>query len=317
MPRRAPAVSPHIESFLEMLVAERNAAANTCIAYRKDLADFAAFLNRRGGDVAKADAAQVRAYLSRLHQAGMSPRTAARRLASLRQFHRFLVAEGVRGDDPMSTIDGPRIGRPLPKILDQADVEKLLDAARRHEGTEGKRLVALLEVLYAAGLRVSELVTLPLAAVARDGRFLIVRGKGSKERLAPLSQPARDAIAAYKAVRHAFLPKGTKESRFMFPSRGAAGHITTARVAQLLKSLAAEAGIDPRKISPHVLRHAFATHLIDGGADLRAVQQMLGHADIATTQIYTHVAGERMKRLVHEHHPLSRPKTGARQPGDS
>jgi integrase/recombinase XerD len=164
----------------------------------------------------------------------------------------------------------------------------------------------LLEILYAAGLRVSELVSLPLTALARDGRFLIVRGKGSKERLAPLSEPARDAIAAYRAVRPAFLPKGTKESRFLFPSRGATGHLTTARVAQLLKGLAVEAGIDPRRLSPHVLRHAFATHLIDGGADLRAVQQMLGHADIATTQIYTHVAGERMRRLVQERHPLAR-----------
>ncbi len=164
----------------------------------------------------------------------------------------------------------------------------------------------MLEILYAAGLRVSELVTLPVAALARDTRFLIVRGKGGKERMAPLSDPARDAIAGYKAVRHVFLPKQAKDSRFMFPSRGAAGHITTARVAQLLKALAVEAGIDPRRISPHVLRHAFATHLIDGGADLRAVQQMLGHADIATTQIYTHVAGERMRRLVHGRHPLAR-----------
>ena len=299
-------VAPQVERFLEMLAAERNAAANTRIAYAKDLADFATFLGKSGTDIAKASAAQVRAYLGKLRAAGMSPRTAARRLASLRQFHRFLVAEGLRGDDPMSTIDGPKIGRPLPKILDRADVEKLIATARAHTDLEGKRLVALLEVLYAAGLRVSELVSLPLAALARDGRFVIVRGKGSKERLAPLSEPAREALAAYRAVRHAFLPKGVKESRFMFPSRGAAGHLTTARVAQLLKALAVEAGLDPRRLSPHVLRHAFATHLIDGGADLRAVQQMLGHADIATTQIYTHVAGERMRKLVHDHHPLAR-----------
>ncbi len=295
-----------------MLAAERNAAENTRIAYGKDLADFAAFLARRRTDVAAADPAQVKAYLAQLRHAGMSPRTAARRLASLRQFHRFLVAEGVRSDDPMSMIDSPRVGRPLPRILGREDVEKLIDAARRHEGVEGKRLIAFLEVLYAAGLRVSELVTMPLAAVSRDGRFLIVRGKGNKERLAPLSDPAREALAAYRAVRHAFLPKNAKESRFMFPSRGAAGHITTARVAQLLKDLAVAAGIDPRKVSPHVLRHAFATHLIDGGADLRAVQQMLGHADIATTQIYTHVAGERMKRLVHGHHPLARTRRRGR-----
>jgi integrase/recombinase XerD len=308
MTRGPRTVSPHIDSFLEMLAAERNAAANTRIAYARDLDDFAGFLARSGTAVTGADAAQVRAYLGRMRKAGMSPRTAARRLASLRQFHRFLVAEGIRNDDPMAAIDGPRLGRPLPKILGRDDVERLIEAARRHQGADGKRLVALLEILYAAGLRVSELVALPLAALARDARFLIVRGKGGKERMAPLSAPAHDAIADYKAVRHAFLPKEGRESRFLFPSRGAAGHITAARVAQLLKALAVEAGIDPRRISPHVLRHAFATHLIDGGADLRAVQQMLGHADIATTQIYTHVAGERMKRLVHGHHPLARPR---------
>ena len=311
-PARPAASSRHVESFLEMMAAERNAAENTRIAYGKDLADFAAFLARRGTDIAQADAGQVKEYLAQLRRAGMSPRTAARRLASLRQFHRFLVAEGIRGDDPMSTVDGPRIGRPLPKVLDRTDIDRLLDAARGHEGVEGKRLVAFLEILYAAGLRVSELVAMPLTAVSRDGRFLIVRGKGNKERLAPLSDPAREALAEYRSVRHAFLPKNAKESRFMFPSRGAAGHITTARVAQLLKQVAVAAGIDPRKVSPHVLRHAFATHLIDGGADLRAVQQMLGHADIATTQIYTHVAGERMKRLVHSHHPLARAKSRAR-----
>jgi integrase/recombinase XerD len=308
MTREAEPASPHIEAFLEMLAAERNAAENTRIAYAKDLTDFAGFLARRGTTVTQAAPAQVRDYLQRMRQAGMSPRTAARRLASLRQFHRFLVAEGIRGDDPMTAIDGPKLGRSLPKVLEESEVARLIEAARAHGDTEGKRLVALLEILYAAGLRVSELVSLPLAAVARDARVLIVRGKGGKERLAPLSDPARAAIADYKAVRHVFLPKQAKESRFMFPSRGIAGHITTARVAQLLKGLAVEAGIDPRRISPHVLRHAFATHLIDGGADLRAVQQMLGHADISTTQIYTHVAGERMKRLVHSRHPLARPR---------
>lgn len=288
-----------------MLAAERNAAANTRLAYRRDLEDFAAFLARRGTAAEDADPAQVRAYLARLRDAGMSPRTAARRLASLRQFHRFLVADGVRRDDPMSTIDGPRLGRPLPKILSEDEVSRLIAAARARADVEGKRLAALLEILYAAGLRVSELVSLPLAAVARDGRFLTVRGKGGKERIAPLSAPAREAIAAYLAVRRAFLREG-ESSRYMFPSRGAAGHLTTTRVAQLLKALAGEAGIEPRRISPHVLRHAFATHLLDRGADLRAVQQMLGHADIATTQIYTHVAGERLHRLVHERHPLAR-----------
>jgi integrase/recombinase XerD len=304
-------LSRHVEAFLEMMAAERNAAANTLLAYQRDLADFAAFLARRGTDIAAANAAQVRAYLKGLHDAGMSPRTASRRLAALRQFHRFLVAEGVRADDPMSTIDGPRIGRPLPKVLSEDEIGRLIAASRKEDGPEGVRLVAMIELLYAAGLRVSELVSLPLSALARDGRFLIVKGKGGKERLAPLSEPAREALAAYAKIRPAFLPEG-QSSRFMFPSRGTQGHLTTARVAQLLKSLAVSAGLDPRKLSPHVLRHAFATHLIDHGADLRAVQQMLGHADIATTQIYTHVAGERMQRLVRDHHPLSKP--GARKP---
>jgi integrase/recombinase XerD len=231
-------------------------------------------------------------------------------LSSTRHLFKFLLGEGILTDDPTAILSGPKRGRSLPKVLSIADVEKLIAAARAHDGLEGKRLVALLETLYAAGLRVSELVSLPLTALARDGRFLIVRGKGNKERLVPLSQPARDALAAYQEVRHTYLPEG-EASRFMFPSRGAAGHLTTARVAQLLKELALTAGLDPSQVSPHVLRHAFASHLIDHGADLRAVQQMLGHADIATTQIYTHVASERLKRLVHEHHPLARPRRRA------
>lgn len=297
-----------------MLAAERNAAKNTRIAYEKDLHDFGAFLLRQGSDVADASSEQVRAYLATLKRAGMSPRTVARRLASLRQFYRFLVAEGLRGDDPMSTIDGPRIGRALPKVMGEQEIARLLAAARRHEGPEGRRLVALVELLYGAGLRVSEMVALPLSALSRDGRFLVIRGKGAKERIAPLSEPARQALERYRAVRHAFLPEG-QTSRFMFPSRGASGHLTTARVTQLLKALAVEAGIDPGKLSPHVLRHAFATHLIEHGADLRAVQQMLGHADIATTQIYTHVAGERMRRLVHESHPLAQRARAKRASG--
>jgi integrase/recombinase XerD len=305
-----PTASRHVSSFLEMLAAERNAATNTQLAYRRDLEDFEDFLERREHDAGTADARDIRDYVARLSHAGMSPRTAARRLSALRQFHRFLIAEGIRPDDPMTAVDSPKLGRPLPKILSEDDVARLIAAARTRKGVEGKRLTAMLEVLYAGGLRVSELVTLPLAAMARDGRFLIVRGKGNKERLVPLSQPARDALAAYQEVRHTYLPEGDT-SRFMFPSRGAAGHLTTARVAQLLKELALTAGLDPSQVSPLVLRHAFASHLIDHGADLRAVQQMLGHADIATTQIYTHVASERLKRLVHEHHPLARPRRRA------
>lgn len=292
-----------IDAFLEMLAAERNAAQHTLKAYRTDLADFAAFLARRRIVAHAAAAADIAAYLKFLIQRGASPRTQARRLSALRQFYRFLVLERRRDDDPTKTIDGPRLGRSLPKVLTEGEVAALLQAARQIEGADGTRLVALIELLYSAGLRVSELVSLRLGAIARDGKTLLIRGKGSKERLAPLGAPARDAIAAWLEIRKSLVPKD-RPSPFLFASRGAAGHITAARVAQLLKDLAVRAGIDPRRLSPHVLRHAFATHLVDHGADLRAVQQMLGHADIATTQIYTHVAGERLKRVVSEHHPL-------------
>ncbi|MBI3708906.1 MAG: site-specific tyrosine recombinase XerD [Proteobacteria bacterium] len=295
----------HVEAFLEMLTAERNAAANTLRAYARDLDDFAAFLAKRQRDVTTVAAGEVRAYLARMTRAGLSPRTAARRLSALRQLCRFLVAEGARGDDPMLTIDGPRLGRPLPKTLSEADMSALVAAARKDRGPAGKRLAAMLELLYGAGLRVSELVGLKLSALSRDGRYLTIRGKGDKERLAPLGDPARAALADYMAIRTAFLPSGGT-SPYLFPSRGASLCLTTARVAQLLKCLAVEAGLDPSRLSPHVLRHAFATHLIDHGADLRAVQKMLGHADIATTQIYTHVSGERLQRLVRERHPLAK-----------
>jgi integrase/recombinase XerD len=298
-----------IESFLEMLAAERNAAALTLKAYRADLVDFAAFLARRRIVAHEAATVDVAAYLKFLTQRGASPRTQARRLSALRQFHRFLVLEKRRLDDPTQTIDGPRLGRALPKVLGEGEVGALLQAARALEGHDGVRLVALIELLYSAGLRVSELVSLRLGAIARDRKTLLIRGKGGKERLAPLGVPARDAIAAWLETRKSLAPKD-QPSPFVFASRGAAGHITAARVAQLLKDVAARAGIDPRRVSPHVLRHAFATHLVDHGADLRAVQQMLGHADIATTQIYTHVAGERLKRVVSEHHPLTSGRPG-------
>lgn len=300
--RAAPA---YLELFLEMLAAERNASPHTLRAYRRDLEGFAEFLAKRGHDLAHADADDVRAYLARLAQRGMSARSTARHLSSLRQFHRFLVVEGTRHDDPLAAIDGPRLGRPLPKILSEDEVRRLLDAARELPELERIRLTAILEVLYAAGLRVSELAALPLAALTRDARVLTVRGKGNKERLVPLSAPAREALEAWRSVRSRTLAVGGK-SPFMFPSRGATGHLTPSRIAQLLKALAPRAGLNPRRLSPHVLRHAFASHLVDHGADLRSVQQMLGHADIATTQIYTHVAGDRLQRLVQENHPLAK-----------
>jgi integrase/recombinase XerD len=288
-----------------MLVAERGASANTIAAYSRDLADFCRFLEPRGIAVEAAGTLDLRDYLAGLERAGLSARTAARRLSALRQFHRFLVAEGIRPDDPSSVVDSPRRGRPLPKLLSENEVDDLLAAARRRRGPGGVRLVALLEVLYATGLRVSELVSLPFAAVARDSEVLVVRGKGGKERMVPLSEPARAALVDYGAWRDRFLPDG-KPSPWLFPSRGRPGHLTRRRLGQLLKELAVETGIDPARVSPHVLRHAFATHLLNRGADLRSVQQMLGHADIATTQIYTHVLKDRLVGVVRDHHPLAR-----------
>jgi integrase/recombinase XerD len=302
----APSPSRHVEAFLEMLAAERGAAANTLAGYRRDLDRFAAFLAPRGVPVEAADAAALRAFLAAEQQAGMAARTTARRLSVLRQFHRFLFGEGLRGDDPAAALESPRQGRSLPKVLSEAEVERLLEAVRRVEGPEGRRLTALVELLYATGLRVSELVGLPSAAVARDPRVLIVRGKGGRERMVPLSAVARQALVDYLPLRRGFVPGGA-DSKWLFPSRGAAGHLTRRRVGQLLKQLAAAAGLDPAKVSPHVLRHAFASHLLDHGADLRSVQQMLGHADISTTQIYTHVLSARLKSLVQQHHPLARP----------
>jgi integrase/recombinase XerD len=287
-----------------MLAAERGAAPLTLAAYRSDLADVARFL-QPDTMIADASTADLQRYLASLVKARLKPRTSARRLSALRQFHRFLVLEGVRGDDPTSDLDAPRLGRPLPKLVAADEVAALIAAAGRHEGPAGKRLVAIIELLYGAGLRVSELVGLPVAAARRDPRFLIVRGKGRKERLVPLGAPARAALADYLAVRDGFLAQH-RASPFLFPSRGREGHLTRRRCGQLVEALALEAGIDPARLSPHVLRHAFASHLLEGGADLRSVQEMLGHADIATTQIYTHVQGERLQRLVAAHHPLAR-----------
>lgn len=308
--RRA-AGSRHVEAFLEMLAVERNASPHTLDAYGRDLADFAAFAAARKIAMEAVDSTIIRRYLERLAAAGQSSRTAARRLSALRQFHRFLLAEGIRADDPLATIASPRLGRSLPKTLGEAEVAGLIAAAGKRDGAEATRLAALLELVYGAGLRVSELCGLPLAAFDRERRTILVRGKGSKERLVPLGDGARAALDAYALVRVRFLAAG-QPSPFLFPSRGTSGHLTPRRFAQLLKQAALAAGLDPARVSPHVLRHAFATHLVDHGADLRSVQQMLGHADIATTQIYTHVAGDRLQRLVNERHPLARAK--ARSP---
>src|SRR5690625_3255981 len=305
--RRIPAAEAdgRIDAFLEMLVAERGAARNTLDAYRRDLRDATAFLADRDVKLAAATAEDLRDYMTFLSKSGLSPRTAARRLSALRQFFKFLQEEGWREEDPTSQLESPRQGRRLPKILSEQEVQRLLDTARRKGGPEGIRLVALLEILYATGLRVSELVGLPYEAVARDTDMLLVRGKGGRERIVPLNAAARKAVAEYKQVRRQFL-KREEDDRWLFPSRSAGGHLTRHRLAQLLKELAVEAGMDPTKVSPHVLRHAFASHLLAHGADLRAVQQMLGHADIATTQIYAHVVDARLKTLVRERHPLAK-----------
>jgi len=296
--------SRRIEAFLEMLAAERGAAPLTLKAYAGDLDDLARFI---GGEIAEADSEALRGYFAALAGSGIGARSAARRLSAFRQFFHFLVVEGIRRDDPTQALDAPRLPRALPKYLEEGETAALLAAALRRKGPEGARLLCLVELLYGAGLRVSELVGLPLAAAQRDPLFLLVRGKGDKERLVPLGEKARAALAAYLAERWRFLGDG-QPSRWLFPSRGREGHLTRRRCGQLLKELALEAGIDPARLSPHVLRHAFASHLIDHGADLRSVQEMLGHADIATTQIYTHVQGARLQRLVAERHPLARRK---------
>jgi integrase/recombinase XerD len=308
-----------VEAFLEMLEAERGASRNTLEAYGRDLEDLQAFLARRKQKPASADTVALRAHLKALDYVGMTPRTVARRLSVMRQFYRFLLAERMRDDDPAASLDSPRLGRPLPKVLTRVEVDRLIEAARASDG-DGGRMETLLEILYGSGLRVSELVGLPVAAAERDPTMLLVRGKGSKERQVPLSDPARAAIAKWLRLRAGSLGEGEK-SRFLFPSRGRAGHLTRQRFAQLLKEAALAAGVDPARVSPHVLRHAFASHLLEAGADLRSVQLMLGHADIATTQIYTHVVPEKLRALVEDHHPLAkrkrRPVDRTREPGES
>jgi integrase/recombinase XerD len=297
----------HTEAFLEMLAAERGAASLTLTAYRNDLRAVSSFLAARGVAAERAGAQDLYSYVASAEAMRLSPRTLARRVSALRQFYKFLLLDGVRHDDPTAELDSPRLGRALPKILSETEVKALIDAARNWPGDDGIRLTCILELLYATGLRVSELVTLPLVAARRDHRFLLISGKGGKERVTPLSEPARLALRRYLECRDRFLPD-SRPSRWLFPSHGRAGHLTRQRAGQLLKELAARAGLDPSRLSPHVLRHAFASHLLDHGADLRSVQQMLGHADIATTEIYTHVQTDRLRRLVETSHPLARRK---------
>ncbi len=297
----------HLDSFLEMMAAERGAAGNTIAAYRRDAEDLLQFLSTLPDwpTLEDVEDRHLRLYLSSLAARGLSARTTSRRVAALRQLLGFLIAEGVRTDDPFSRIDPPRRGRPLPSLLSEDEVGRLLAAARARPGIRGLRLHALLELLYASGLRVTELVSLPVGALAGDRNLIAVRGKGAKERLVPIGEPARAAVADYLPHRHKFAPGGAA-SKFLFPSRSREGHLSRSHFARELKVLAGECGLDATRISPHVLRHAFATHLLANDADLRSVQRMLGHADLATTEIYTHLVDERLKRLVEAHHPLAK-----------
>ena len=301
-----------VELFLDMIAAERGAGANTLSAYARDLADFSAHLKARGRSLASAKTGDLRQYLSALAERGFKSSSVARRLSAIRQLYRFLYAEGHRADDPAAVIEGPKRGRALPKILSIAEVDRLLATARAG-ATDGERapierlralrLVCLLEVLYATGLRISELVQLPAAGARRDERMLVIRGKGGKERLVPFNNAAKAAMRDYLALLSQAGRKG--QSKWLFPSFGETGHLTRQHAARELKSLAAAAGLRPEQVSPHVLRHAFASHLLQNGADLRSVQMLLGHADISTTQIYTHVLEERLKSLVRDLHPLA------------
>ena len=307
-----------IDLYLDMLAAERGAAANTLEAYRRDLEDFAGDLREHGGAVATAGSDAIREYLGRLSERGFSAASVARRLSAIRQLYRFLYAEGNRKDDPAAAIEGPKRGRALPKVLSVSHVDQLLATARRSiedggraisERLRAARLNCLLEVLYATGMRVSELVALPASAAQRDQRMLIVRGKGNKERLVPLNESAKQAMRDYLAMREDAGTKPAKKgsaktTKWLFPSFGASGHLTRQHFARDLKALAAATGLKPKQVSPHVLRHAFASHLLQNGADLRSVQTLLGHADNSTTQIYTHVLEERLKSLVRDLHPL-------------
>ena len=304
-----------VERFLEMMAVERGAARNTIAAYTRDLEECGDFLRARGHAITEADREDLSLWLHHQADLGMAPRTQSRRLSCIRQFYGFLVAERVRGDDPTTRLDAPKAGRTLPRVLTETEVERLIEATAKLPAPRNTMARALLEVAYSTGLRVSELATLPLSAVVRDPKVLVVRGKGSKERMVPLSEPAREALTEWRKIRTDL------KNPWLFPSRRSPGKpLTRANVFSILGKVAIEAGIAPERVSPHVLRHSFASHLLANGADLRSVQQMLGHADIATTEIYTHVLDAKRVALVQNHHPLSagnlgQSKLGRDKPG--
>lgn len=314
-----PNLSKWVDSFLDMLTAERGAALNTRHAYWRDLADVSLYLRaQRSKEIETATADDLKSYLQELgnrihvkgqHKNQIAVRTVARRLSAMRQFYRYLISENIRKEDPTSAIDSPKQTRTLPKTLSEGEVETLISVASEQGGAESVRLVCLLELLYATGLRVSELVGLPVAAIAEGNQFIMVEGKGGRERMVPLSESSQKALAEYMNVRAQFVTgeESARQSKWLYPSRTSdSGHLTRQRFAQLLKDLARAAKIEEDRVSPHILRHAFATHLLSNGADLRAVQKMLGHADIATTQIYTHVLGKKLKTTVDEAHPMAK-----------
>ena len=300
----------HIEAFLEMMSAERGAAMNTLSSYERDLEDMHSFLATRKSTPSSAQSADLSAYLSHLGKQGFAASSQARRLSAMRQFYKFLYAEGLRTDDPTSILDAPKKGRSLPKIMTEADVTRLLSLAIEEAAQPGPdqisraRMLALLELLYATGMRVSELVSLPAKVLDQEGRFLMVRGKGNKERLVPLSRSAIAAMKVYGEMRSS--REKDAESIWLFPSSSKEGYLPRQVFARDLKGLAARAGLKTAAISPHVMRHAFASHLLANGADLRVVQELLGHSDISTTQIYTHVLEERLRQTVQTHHPLAK-----------
>ncbi len=311
MARPAQSDQTMVDLFLDMLAAERGAGENTLSAYTRDLADFSDFLRSKQQSLSTASSDHIRDYMTTLDDRGFAASSAARKLSAIRQLFRFLYAEGRRSDDPAAILQGPKRGRALPKILSVQQVDRLLETSRQAmqnedspapERLRAARLHCLLELIYATGLRVSELVALPASAARRDQRMIIVRGKGSKERMVPLNDTAKQAMADYLALRG---QAKAGESKWLFPSIGESGHLTRQHFARELKGLAAAAGLRADQVSPHVLRHAFASHLLQNGADLRVVQTLLGHSDISTTQIYTHVLEERLKTLVRDLHPLA------------
>lgn len=305
-------MSRWVQVFLEAQAAELDAATNTQLAYARDLQNFADWLTDASAHFSSATRDHIESYLIDCEAEGLAKSTRARRLSAIKQLYRFAFEEGWRDDNPAIQIKGPGKAQRLPKTLEISEVDRLLDAARNSR-RDALRNTCLMELLYATGMRVTELVSLPVSAARGDPRMLLVRGKGGKERLVPLSPPARDALAAYLAVwdaaEDAARQNGKAASKFLFPSRGAAGHMTRQRFFLLIKEIAVNGGVSPSKVTPHTLRHAFATHLLAGGADLRSIQTMLGHADVATTEIYTHVLDARLKELVLEHHPLAKSQT--------